>query len=187
MTGPADSGRSDNGRSDNGPSDNESEAAERQRMNADRLKERIYLTFVALAVVLSLAIGRESAWYALETVIVTTIGTLAAVFVADILVHLQVHQRRMTPVALRRAAMASFGAASAVVVPILALLVALFGWWSVPTALAVSAAGLVVSLGIIGYLAVRRIQMTWWQRLLAYGAEALVGIVVILLQILAHG
>lgn len=162
--------------------------AERRRIHADRLKERVYLTFVALAVVLALGASDDvSAWGALETVIVTTAGTLAAVFVADVIAHVDLHGRGMNLAELRHALLASFGAASAIGIPVVALLIALLGWWRVDVALEISAIGLIVSLAIIGYLGVRRIRMKWWLRLLALAAEALVGVVVVALQILAHG
>lgn len=158
-----------------------------RRARADRLKERIYLAFVALAVVLALTTHHVTAAEALSTLIVTTLGTLLAVLVADVIAQTVILERTMTTAEWRHAIFASFGALSAVGVPVIALLVALIGWWSTETALQISAVGLVASLVVIGYAAIRRIPMTWWQRLLTLGAEALVGIVVVGLKILAHG
>lgn len=163
----------------------DSEAARQTR--AERLKERIYLAFVALAVVVSLGSHEVHAWDALGTLLVTTFGTLLAIFVADVIAHFVVEERGMTVLELRHALIASFGALTAIIVPVVALLIAVPGWWSVDTALFVSAAGLIVSLVVIGYAAVRRIPMTWWQRLIALGLEAVLGLAIVGLKILAHG
>jgi hypothetical protein len=93
----------------------------------------------------------------------------------------------MTRGEFAQAVFASFGALSAVAVPVVALLIALIGWWSITIALRVSAAGLILSLVVIGFAGIRRVPMTWWQRLLALGAEAVVGLAVVGLQTLAHG
>ena len=45
---------------------------------------------------------------------------------------------------------------------------------------------LVATLVLIGWIAVRRIQLKWWQRLIALGAEAALALGVIGLQLLAH-
>ena len=96
-------------------------------------------------------------------------------------------ERTMTRGEFAHAVFASFGALSAVAVPVVALLIALIGWWSTTIALRVSAAGLILSLVVIGFAGIRRVPMTWWQRLLALGAEAVVGLAVVGLQTLAHG
>lgn len=117
----------------------------------------------------------------------TTLGTLLAVLVADVISHMIMTERTMTRGEFAHAVFASFGALSAVAVPVVALLIALIGWWSTTIALRVSAAGLILSLVVIGFAGIRRVPMTWWQRLLALGAEAVVGLAVVGLQTLAHG
>jgi hypothetical protein len=158
-----------------------------RRAQSDRLKERIYLAFVALAVVLALGSHEVTAADALTTLAVTTLGTLLAVLVADVISHMIMTERTMTRGEFAHAVFASFGALSAVAVPVVALLIALIGWWSITIALRVSAAGLILSLVVIGFAGIRRVPMTWWQRLLALGAEAVVGLAVVGLQTLAHG
>jgi hypothetical protein len=69
------------------------EKPDRQDM-ADRLKERIYVTFTALAVLLLLrSHGETGAVEALVTLVVAVLATLLAVFIADILAHTTVHER----------------------------------------------------------------------------------------------
>ncbi|MEV7692787.1 hypothetical protein AB0N73_05595 [Microbacterium sp. NPDC089189] len=161
--------------------------AERE-VRAERLKERIYLTFAALAVVLALAAhGPVDAVSALQTLAVTVFGTLLAIFTADIVSHLVVHERMVTRTELGHAFQTSFGALGAVVLPFAFLALAAFDVWDPTAALRASTIALVLALVVIGFAAVRRVRLHWWQRLIALGAEAVLGLAVIGLQVLAHG
>ena len=155
---------------------------------AAHLKERIYLTFAALAVVITLSShGHATAGQSATTLIVTVLGTLLAVFTADLVSHLVVHGCLFTRAELRHAVGSSFGALSTVVLPFIFLGVAALEVWSTEAALRASAIALLASLIVIGWVAVRRIPLTWFQRLIALGAEAALGLAVIGLQVLAHG
>ncbi|MFJ2370356.1 hypothetical protein [Microbacterium sp. NPDC087665] len=155
---------------------------------AAHLKERIYLTFASLAVVITLSVhGHVTPGGAATTLIVTVLGTLLAVFTADLVSHLVVHGRLFTQPELRHAVGTSFGALSTVALPFIFLGLAALDVWDTDTALLAGAIALVVSLVVIGWVAVRRIPLTWFQRLVALGAEAVLGLAVIGLQVLAHG
>ncbi|WP_341940181.1 hypothetical protein [Microbacterium sp. LWH10-1.2] len=155
---------------------------------AAHLKERIYLTFAALAVVLALSShGHVTAGEAATTLIVTVLGTLLAVFTADAVSHVVVHGRFFTRQELGHALGSSFGALSSVALPFVFLGLAGLGVWSAEAALRAGTIALVASLVVIGWIAVRRIPLTWYQRLVALGAEAALGLAVIGLQVLAHG
>jgi hypothetical protein len=161
---------------------------ELRRERAEALKERIYLTFAALAVVLALNLHDTlDAGVAIRTLLVTVLGTLLAVLVADVLSHMVVHERGMTRREWRAALVSSFGAMGAVGLPFAFLLAALFGWWETPTALTASTIALIAALVVIGFAAVRSIPMSWGQRLVALGAEAALGLAVVGLQLLAKG
>lgn len=158
-----------------------------RRNRAARLKERIYLSFAALAVVITLAShGHVSAGEAAVTLLVTVLGTLLAVFAADIISHIVVHGSLFTAEELRHAVSTSFGALGGVALPFLFLGLAALGVWEVETALNASAAALLGALILIGWVAVRRVPLTWYQRLIALGAEAALGLAVIGLKLLAH-
>jgi hypothetical protein len=62
-----------------------------------------------------------------------------------------------------------------------------WGWWSVESALRWAAGALVAALVGIGFLAVRRISLSWQVRLLVLGGEAVLALAVIGLEMLAHG
>ncbi|MFF1830729.1 hypothetical protein [Paenarthrobacter sp. NPDC058040] len=156
---------------------------------AEALKERVYVTFTGLAVVLALASHSEALMpgEAASTLAITVVGTLLAVFVADLVSYLAVHAKTPTRSELSKMVRVSFGAFGAIVLPLIFIAVAAVGRWSIETALRASTIALIVSLVLIGYLAVRRVKMSWWQRLIALGAECALGAAVVGLELLAHG
>jgi hypothetical protein len=157
---------------------------------AEALKERVYVTFTSLAVVLAMqshSTEHLTAGEAAATLSITVVGTLLAVFVADVVSHLAVHTAVPTGPELRRMAAVSFGAFAAVVLPLIFIAFAALEWWSIDAALRASTIALAVTLIAIGFLAVRRVRMAWWQRFIALGAEFLVGAAVVGLELLAHG
>ena len=157
------------------------------RERAERLKERVYITFTALAVVLALQSHAESAGRAMATLLIVVLGTLLAVFVADVVSHLAVHAALPTGPELRHMVRVSFGSLGALGLPFVFLGLAITDTMALETALWASAAALVASLVVIGYLAVRRVRLTWPQRLVVLLAEFLLGCAVIALELLAHG
>lgn len=163
------------------------QTASRQE-RADRLKERIYITFTALAVILALrSHGHVEPGTALFTLVITVLATLLAVFTADIVSHLVVHERTMSRPEFRHAVVTSFGTLGAITVPVVFLGLAALGVWQPEAALRASTIALIAALIVIGYAAVRRVPLSPLQRLLALGGEAALGVAVVSLQILAHG
>jgi hypothetical protein len=164
----------------------ETPQAHERQLRADRLKERLYITFALLAVVLATLGGDDpDDAVALVTIIVTAVATVLAVFVADVVSHLVVHEALPEGHEFRRILMAVSGGLSAAVVPVVLLTVALITHMTAETALTAAAYALVVTLVVIGWTAIRRVPLTWWQRLIALGAEAVIGLVVVGLQVLA--
>lgn len=170
------------------PRDRRSNPSPHEReIRAERLKERIYLTFAALAVVLALnAHGHVEAVDALKTLTVTVFGTLLAVFTADIVSSIVVRERMLTWAEVRHAASTSFGALPAVALPFIFIGLAALDVWYIESALHGSTIALIVALVVIGLAAVRKLTLRWWERLIALGAEAALGLAVIALQLLAH-
>lgn len=170
------------------PLPSEASAAVSRNLRADRLKERIYVCFVALAVVLALhAQGDVDGWTAFGTLTVTVLGTLLAVLTADLLSHMVVHQRRMTRDEFAHALSTSLGTIGTIAVPAVLVVLAALGALPVERALMSSAFVLVLSLVVVSYLAIRRLPLRVWQKALALTAEAALGLLVIALQLLAHG
>lgn len=155
--------------------------------NAERLKERVYITFAALAVVLALGSdGHGDAGSAARTLFVTVLGTLLAVLVADWVSHIAVHQHLPTAKELRHMVGVSLGAMTAVAVPLMLVTIAAFGGMPLAAALRASTIVLIVALGAVGYLAVRRVKLPLWQKAVVLLSEVAVGLIVVALEVSAH-
>lgn len=159
-----------------------------REQRAEQLKERVYITFTALAVVLALRadVERETIGYAATTLTVAVVGTLLAVFVADVVAHITIHQALPTRAELVHMVVVVLGAAETLVLPLLIFGLAAVGLLSFATALTASTVVLVVTLVAVGYLAVRRLKLPLLQRLLVLLAEFVLGLLVVGLELLAH-
>lgn len=154
---------------------------------AERLKEGIYLIFAALAVTLALRVhGHIAAGEALLTLTVTMLGTVLAVFTADMIAHFLSHEKVPNRAEFAHALRVSFGALPAVVLPFILLGISALTHWPVKAALQVSAIGLVVVLVLLGYRAVRKLSVSRWKKLMVLAIEAALALGVIGLQVLAH-
>jgi hypothetical protein len=144
---------------------------------AERLKERIYVSFTALAVVIAIdSHGESTAREALVTLLITVAGTLLAVFIADVVARMTTNERVLTGSEMRHVAGVSLGAIGVVALPIIFLLLGLAGLWSDAGSIRAAIYALVAGLVVSGLLAVRRARLKWWQRLVALAALGLVGL-----------
>lgn len=158
-------------------------------VNPAAIKERVYATFTGLAIVLvqSANADHTSALRASVTLFVGILAIAAAGFVADLLAHLASFGTFPHGPELRHLLHLTGTALGSAMIPLLALLLAVFGWLEVQTALAIAAIAYVGVLAIIGYIAVRRTRVSWWRQLIALGILVALGSVVIVIQQLAHG
>lgn len=156
-------------------------------LRAARLKERVYVTFTSLAVVLALRAHHESAEEAATTLAIAVLGTVLAVFVADVVSHVAVHAVLPTRREMSEMARISFGALGVLVLPAIFLGLALADRWDVDRALRASTIALVAALVAIGYLAVRRLRLPAWQRFVVLLSEFALGALVVAVELLAHG
>ncbi|GAA2246941.1 hypothetical protein GCM10009851_35500 [Herbiconiux moechotypicola] len=155
---------------------------------AERLKERIYITFTALAVVLALsshAIGLDPGQAAL-TLLISVGGAVLAVFCADVVAHIAVHRVLPTAAEMRHMFAVSFGALGVIVLPMIFIGLAALGHWSIEGSLRATVIALIASLAVIGFLAVRRVRLSWWKRLIVLLLEVALGLAVVGLELLAH-
>lgn len=176
-----------NGVADAAAEDAAAEGARRE-LRAEQLKERVYMTFTALSVVLALLAEADhlTVGNAVVTLTVAVVGTLLAVFVADVVAHITVHQALPTRPELVHMVVVVLGAAETLVVPLLIFGLAAVGLLSLEAALIAATVVLVVTLVAVGYLAVRRLKLPLFQRLLVLLAEFVLGLVVVGLELLAH-
>lgn len=153
---------------------------------ADILKERIYITFTALAVVLALRAHAVSAGEAAVSFAVVVIGTVLAVLVADVVSHIAVHESLPVRAEVRHMVRVSIGALGALVLPAVFIGLAVADVWEIEPALRAASIALVAALAAIGFLAVRRVRLPTWQRVVVACAEVALGLLVIALELLAH-
>lgn len=126
-------------------------------MQAEALKERIYVSFTTLSVLIAMQAERApSVTAAAITLSVTVAGTLLAVFLADILSHVTVRTKLPTHSELTQMLRVSLGAAPVLAAPLLSLTLAAFHLWSTTTALRIAVALILAALILIGFLAIRR-------------------------------
>ena len=156
---------------------------------AEALKERVYATFTGLAIVLVQQTNVEhiTAARATLTLLVGIVAISAAGFVADVIAHLAVHAAFPDRAELGRKLRIAGSAVGSASVPLLVLALAALGVFELEGALRAASIVYLVTLGLLGYVAVRRTRVAWWKQLLALGALVALGLAVVGLQQLAHG
>ncbi|MET3949989.1 hypothetical protein [Arthrobacter sp. UYEF36] len=155
---------------------------------AASLKERVYISFTSLAVVLALRSHADETTpaAAAATLSIVVVGSLLGIFVADLLSHLTVHARLPSGQELHHTIAVSTEALSVLVTPLLLLTAAGLGLWSTAVALQWAVIVLVVTLLIVGYLAIRRLELPIRHKVVIVFAEVVLSLVVIGLELLAH-
>jgi hypothetical protein len=150
-------------------------------------KERIYASFTGFAIVLVVAAGEEpDAAHLLSALVLGVVGIISAGFVSDVIAHLAVHRILPDPgewLLLLRIAAGGLGTA---VAPALVLLGALLDVIPQDVALVAVSVIYVVTLALIGWLAVRRSRLVWWMQVIVLGVLVALGLAVIGIQSLAH-
>lgn len=159
--------------------------------NADSVvmyfKERIYATFTGLAIVLVATVSdHPTPAHSALLLVLGVLGITAAGFVSDIISHLTVHQdfpsRKGFILLLRVAG----GALSTMVTPLILIGLAEVDVLTIDAALVASVCVYVATLALIGWFAVRRSNIVWWKQVLALAMLVVLGLLVVLLQTLAH-
>ena len=80
----------------------------------------------------------------------------------------------------------SFGALTVVIAPILMLALSLAGVLELTTALAVGSRILIITLGVVTFIAVRRLHVPGWQKLLALVTTVALGLLVLVVELAIH-
>lgn len=150
-------------------------------------KERIYATFTGLAIILVVdADEHADIPQAIAALLFGVVGITAAGFISDVISHLAVHRNLPSRRELLLFLRIAWGGLGTVVLPTVLLVLA--GMEILPVNVGVDAAlGVyVVTLAVIGWLAVRRSLLSWWQQGLALLTLVAFGVVVLALQGIAH-
>jgi hypothetical protein len=156
---------------------------------AEALKERVYATFTGLAIVLVQLANVEhiTATRATLTLLVGIVAITAAGFVANVVAYLAVHAAFPDREEVGRMLRIAGSALASAGVPIILLALAAIGVFELETALRAASIVGIVTLGLVGFVAVLRTRVAWWKQLVALGALMALGLGVVLLQLLAHG
>ena len=165
----------------------EIDAAERNH-RAAALKERVYVTFTVLAVVIALRAhdAHPSAGVALGTLAVAVAATIVAVYVADLISSMVVQERLPRPSDHRRMLAGTLGAGVVALPPMACIALALVGVYSASTALLAAMLVTLVTLIGIGLLAVRKLHLPLPHKIIVLSAEALLALAVIALELWSH-
>ncbi|MFF2494050.1 hypothetical protein [Agromyces sp. NPDC058064] len=155
----------------------------------EALKERVYATFTGLAIVLVQLANVEHVQpaRAAVTLLVGIVAITAAGFVADVIAHLAVHAAFPDRAEAGRMLRTSGSALASAAVPFLLLGLAALGRLELEGALRAASIVYVATLGLIGFVAVRRTRVAWWKQLVAIGFLLALALGVVALQQLAHG
>lgn len=156
---------------------------------AASLKERIYVAFTALAVIIALRAhdAHPDAGLALATLAITVAATVCAVYVADLLSHMVVHSRVPERAEHRHMVTGTLGAATVALPPLVCIGLAALGLYDGSTGLLAAMLITTATLVAIGLLAVRRLAVPRMQRIMILAGEAVLAVGVIALELLSHG
>lgn len=152
------------------------------------LKERVYATFTGLAILLPLAGHAEElgAGTVAAALFIGVLGIALAGFLSDVIAHLSVHKNLPSRRELTLLIWVAIKAMGTVLVPLILLGLAGLDVMRVEAGVRASVWVLIVTLGVIGYFAVRRSGLPWWKQVLVLLAEVALGGIVVGLELLAH-
>ncbi|NOJ61364.1 hypothetical protein [Arthrobacter sp. 260] len=155
---------------------------------SEALKERVYVTFTALAVVIAterdavhLSVGR-----AVVALLLTVLGTLMAVFVADLIAHMVRESSLPTRGELRHLMHVSFGSLSVIATPLAILGLSALQVIDLGPALRLISISLIVTLVVVTLAAVRRLNVSRWSKLKVLAIMTALGLAVLTIELAVH-
>lgn len=164
-------------------------ATEQERREAgDRLRERIYATFTALAVLMALNAHEEhpEPLTVLWTLLISVVGVLLAGLASDLVSHMIVHSTLPSGRELRHMLAVASRALGVLAVPAGALLLANAGTMEMRGAMTTAIVALIASLAVVARIAVSRTGLPGWKQLVVLIAIVALGVLVVFLEQLAH-
>lgn len=155
---------------------------------AERLRERVYVGFTVLAVLLALSAHADelAPQAAALTLAITVAGVLLAGFAADLVAHTVAHSAAPRGPELRQMVRTAGGAVLSAVTPLVLIGLSALGVMPLPLALNIAQFVILITFGVIALIALRHVQLPLWQRALLVAALMAVGLVAVLLELLAH-
>ncbi|MDR6971542.1 hypothetical protein [Leifsonia shinshuensis] len=165
------------------------DATEEQRRQAgDRLRERIYVTFTALAILMAMNAhgGELDSPTVLWTLVISVVGVLLAGLASDLVSHMIVHSNLPTALEFRHMVAVSSRALGVLVVPLISVGLAVFDVIEDRTGMTIAIVALIISLAVIARIAVSRTGLSGWRQLAVLLAIVALGVLVVFLEALVH-
>jgi hypothetical protein len=164
------------------------DATEEQRRQAgDRLRERIYVTFTALAILMAMnGHGELDSPTVLWTLVISVLGVLLAGLASDLVSHMIVHSELPSAKEFRHMAAVSSRALGVLVVPVIAVALAVFDVIEDRTGMTIAIVALIISLAVIARIAVARSGISGWRQFIALAVLVALGVLVVFLEALVH-
>ena len=155
---------------------------------SEALKERVYVTFTALAMTVAFERDAEhaTAGGAALTLLLTVVGTLLAVFVADVTAHMVRHSSLPSRSELAHLVYVSFGSLTVIVVPFALLGLSALGVIGISAALRAISVALATTLIVVALFAVRRLSVTPWLKIFVLAIMAALGLAVLAIELAVH-
>ncbi|MGO4301135.1 hypothetical protein [Leifsonia sp. RAF41] len=164
------------------------DATEEQRRQAgDRLRERIYVTFTALAILMAMnGHGELDSPTVLWTLVISVVGVLLAGLASDLVSHMIVHSTLPAANEFGHMLAVSSRALGVLVVPLISVGLAVFDVIPDRTGMTIAIVALIVSLAVIARIAVARTGLSGWRQLAALLVIVALGVLVVFLEALVH-
>ena len=158
------------------------------RRRSEALKERIYVTFTALAV--TIAFEREAehatATGAALTLLLTVFGTVLAVFAADIVAHMVRESSLPSRAEIGHLAYVSFGSLAVLALPMVILGLSGLKVMELAHALRAISVTLVATLVVVALVAVHRLRVKLALKVLVLSIVAALGLAVLAIEVAVH-
>ena len=164
-----------------------SDAADRNH-RAAALKERVYVAFTVLAVIIALRThgGHPSAIAALGTLAMAVVATIVAVYVADLVSSMVINERLPHRNEHRRILAGTLGAGVVALPPVACIALAVAGAYSASVGLLAAMLVILITLIGIGIVAVHNLHLRRPHKMIVLTAEAVLALGVIALELWSH-
>jgi hypothetical protein len=155
---------------------------------SEALKERIYVTFTALAVTVAFERDAEHATVsgAALTLLLTVFGTLLAVFVADVVAHMVRESSLPSRAEIRHLVYVSFGSLAVLALPMAILGLSGLEVIELAPALRAISVALAATLVAVVLLAVHRLRVKLASKIFVLCIVAALGLAVLAIEIAVH-
>lgn len=170
------------------PSTSADSDATKRNHGAAALKERVYVAFTALAVIIALRAHdvHPSASAALGTLAITVVATIVAVYVADLISSMVVHERLPRRDEHRRILAGTLGAGVVALPPLACIALAVAGAYSISGGLLAAMLVTLITLIGIGIVAVHNLHLRRSHKVIVLTAETVLALGVIALELWSH-